>query len=164
MPSWVSYDMLTFILFLALVAGAAFFGGQWGAGEWYRRLSKPSWTPPSWLFAPAWTLLYVLIATAGFLIWNTGHESRTLLITLWGVQLMLNALWSYVFFGRKELGLALAELSALWLSIAAFTVVAWQVNQTASILFMPYLAWVSFAGALNAIIWRRNARAEAHPS
>jgi benzodiazapine receptor len=156
MPSWVSYNMLTFILFLALVAGAAFFGGQWGSNDWYRRLSKPSWTPPSWLFAPAWTLLYVLIATAGMLVWNTPHESRTLLLALWGCQLVLNALWSYIFFGRKELGLALAELSALWLSIAAFVVVAWPVNQLASVLFMPYLAWVSFAGALNASIWRRN--------
>jgi translocator protein len=156
MPSWVSYNMLTFILFLALVAGAAFFGGQWGAKDWYRTLSKPSWTPPSWLFAPAWILLYVLIAAAGTLVWNSGHESRSLLIAIWGLQLVLNGPWSYIFFGRKELGLALADIAALWLSIAALIVLAWPVSQTASILFMPYLAWVSYAAALNASIWRRN--------
>ncbi len=156
MPSWVSYNMLTFILFLALVAAAAFFGGQWNAKDWYRTLSKPSWTPPSWLFPPVWTLLYVLIAIAGMLVWNADHENRTLLLVIWSVQLMLNALWSYIFFGRKDIGLGLAEIIVLWLLIAAFVVLAWPVNQLASILFIPYLAWVSYAAALNASIWRRN--------
>lgn len=157
MPSWVSYDMLTFILFLTLVAGAAFFGGQWGANDWYRALSKPRWTPPSWLFPPVWTLLYVLIAIAGTLAWNTDHQSRTLLLALWGGQLALNALWSYIFFGRRDLAMGLAEIAALWLFIAGFIVLAWPVNQMAALLFMPYLAWVSYAAALNASIWRRNA-------
>ena len=156
MPSWVSYNMLAFICFLALVAGAAFFGGQWGAREWYRSLSKPSWTPPGWLFAPAWTLLYVMIAVAGFLVWNTPHESRTTLLAIWGVQLVFNALWSYVFFARRDMRLALADIAALWLAIAAFIVMAWPVNELAAALFTPYLAWISYAGALNAAIWLRN--------
>jgi translocator protein len=159
MPSWVSYNMLSFILFLALVAGAAFFGGQWNAKAWYGRLSKPGWTPPAWLFPPVWMLLYVFIAIAGWLVWNTDHENRTLLIVFWGAQLLLNALWSYIFFGRKEIGMALADIAALWLLIAAFIVLGWPANRLAAALFVPYLAWVSYAAALNASIWRRNAGA-----
>lgn len=156
LPSWVSDTLPTFLVFLGLVAAAAFFGGQWGAREWYRQLDKPSWTPPGWLFGPVWSLLYVMIAAAGLLVWQTPHESRPLLLGLWGAQLVLNALWSYVFFGRKELGYGLLEMMTLWLAIAAFIVMAWPVNQTASLLFMPYLAWISFAAALNAAIWLRN--------
>lgn len=156
MPSWVTYNMLAFIIFLALVAGVAFFGGQWDNKEWYASLNKPSWTPPSWLFPPVWFLLYAFIAIAGFLIWNTPHENRTLLLGLWAMQLVLNGLWSFIFFGKKEIGLALADIAALWLTIAAFTVLAWPVNQLASMLFIPYLAWVSYATALNGTIWRLN--------
>ncbi len=156
MPSWVSGNVMAFIFFLALVAAAAFFGGQWGAGPWYRSLSKPSWTPPDWLFPVAWTLLYVMIAIAGLLVWSTPHESRTTLLTLWGLQLALNALWSYIFFGRRDMRLALVDIMALWLTIAAFIVLAWPVNELAAILFMPYLAWVSFAALLNGTIWLRN--------
>ena len=156
MPSWTSYTMLTFIVFLALVAGAAFFGGQWGAGPWYRSLSKPSWTPPNWLFPAVWTLLYAMIAIAGLLVWNTPHESRTILLTLWGMQLVLNALWSYIFFGRRDMRLALVDIVLLWLTIAVFIMLAWPANELAAILFMPYLAWVSYATALNATIWLRN--------
>ena len=156
MPTWMSYNVLTFIVFLALVAGTAFFGGLWGANSWYRSLSKPGWTPPDWLFPAMWTLLYTLMAIAGWLVWNTPSESRTLLLSLWGVQLVLNGLWSYIFFGRRSIRLALADIAALWLVIAAFVIAAWPVNMLAAILFVPYLAWVSYAAALNADIWRRN--------
>ena len=149
LPSWDT--ALTFLFFLGLVAAAALFGGQWGAGQWYRELDKPSWTPPGWLFGPAWAVLYIMIAAAGFLVWQTLHEKRALLLGLWGAQLGLNALWSYIFFGRKELGLGLLEMMGLWLAIAAFIVFAWPVNPRAATLFMPYRAW-----SLNAAIWRRN--------
>jgi tryptophan-rich sensory protein len=162
MPSWASYNMLAFICFLALVAGAAFFGGQWGAGPWYRSLQKPSWTPPSWLFAPAWTLLYVMIAVAGFLVWNTPHPSRTTLLALWGVQLILNAFWSFIFFGRRDMRLALADIAGLWLTIVAFIAIAWPVNELAAILFMPYLVWISYAAALNTAILLRNPSPHQH--
>jgi len=156
MPSWTSYNMLTFIVFLALVAGAAFFGGQWSAAAWYRSLSKPSWTPPNWLFPAVWTLLYAMIAISGWLIWNSPDETRTTLLAIWAVQLLLNALWSYFFFGRQDMRTALVDIIALWVAIAAYIVIAWPVNQLAAILFMPYLAWVSYATALNADILRRN--------
>jgi translocator protein len=163
MPSWASYDVLTFIIFLALVAGAAFFGGQWGANAWYRSLSKPSWTPPNWLFPIAWTTLYIMIAIAGWQVWTTDHPNRMVPLTFWAMQLIFNAIWSYFFFGRKEMGAALADLIALWLAIAAFIVTAWPIHQTAAMLFMPYLVWVSFAGALNANIMMRNPRGAATP-
>ena len=156
MPSWMSSNMLTFILFLALVASAAFFGGQWGAGPWYRTLSKPSWTPPDWLFPAVWTLLYVLIAIAGWLVWDTDGANRPVLLTLWAAQLVFNALWSYIFFGRRDMRLALLDIVALWLAIGAFIVLAWPVNQLAAMLFVPYFVWVSYAMALNATIWMRN--------
>jgi tryptophan-rich sensory protein len=101
-------------------------------------------------------LLYTLMAIAGFLVWNTPHENRTVLLALWGAQLVLNALWSYIFFGARDMRLALFDIGALWLAIAAFIVTAWPVNELAAILFMPYLVWVSYATALNANIWLRN--------
>jgi tryptophan-rich sensory protein len=156
MTEWISSAPLPFAVFVGLVIAAAAFGGQWGAGPWYNTLSKPGWTPPNWLFPIAWTVLYLMIAVAGWLIWETPHPSRTVLLAVWGGQLLLNAVWSYIFFGRKEIGLALAELSALWLLIAIFVVLAWPVNQEAALLFLPYLVWVSYAGALNAAIWHRN--------
>jgi translocator protein len=156
MPSWASYDMLTFIIFLGLVAGAAFFGGQWGAKDWYRSLSKPSWTPPDWLFPIAWTLLYTFIAIAGWQVWDTPNEKRTTLLALWGVQLVLNAFWSFFFFGRRDMRMALVDIIGMWLAIAAFILIAWPVNQFAALLFTPYLVWVSYAAALNANIWLRN--------
>jgi len=156
MLDWIAPEIISFTVFVGLVIVAALFGGQWGAGPWYRTLSKPSWTPPDWLFPIAWSLLYLMIAIAGWLIWETPSESRTLLLALWGGQLILNASWSYVFFGRKEIGAAFIVLAGLWLTIAAFTILAWPVSARASVLFMPYLVWVSYAGALNLSIWRRN--------
>src|SRR5688572_19518910 len=128
MPSWVTNNMLAFIIFLALVAGAAFFGGPWNNTEWYRSLRKPEWTPPAWLFPPMWFLLYALIAIAGFVIWITPHGSRAWLLGLWRVHLVLNGLWSFIFFVRREIALALADIVALWLAIAAFNVLAWAVT------------------------------------
>jgi tryptophan-rich sensory protein len=156
MTELISSAPFSFAVFVGLVIAAAAFGGQWGAGAWYNALSKPGWTPPNGLFPVAWTVLYLMMAVAGWLIWETPHPSRPALLAVWGAQLLLNALWSYIFFGRKDIGLALAELSGLWVLIAIFTVLAWPVNREAALLFLPYLIWVSYAGALNAAIWRRN--------
>jgi tryptophan-rich sensory protein len=156
MTELISSAPFSFAVFVGLVIAAAAFGGQWGAGPWYNALSKPGWTPPNWLFPVAWTVLYLMMAVAGWLIWETPHPSRPVLLAVWGAQLLLNALWSYIFFGRKDIGVALAELSGLWVLIAVFVVLAWPVNREAALLFLPYLIWVSYAGALNAAIWRRN--------
>ena len=156
MPAWISPSLVSLLVFIALVGVTAALGGQWGSGPWYAALSKPDWTPPDWLFPPAWAALYLMIAVAGWLIWTTPHESRTLILALWAGQLLLNAAWSHIFFGRHEIALGLIDILALWATIAAFAVAAWPVNQWASLLFIPYLLWVTYAAALNASIWVRN--------
>ena len=156
MLDWISPELLSFIVFFGLVVAAAVFGGQWGADSWYQMLNKPSWTPPNWLFPVAWTILYFMIALAGWQIWETPGADTQLPLAAWGVQLLLNAFWSYIFFGRKQIGLALAEIVLLWIAIAAFIILAWDINRTAAWLFVPYLIWVSYAGALNAAILAGN--------
>ncbi len=142
------------IPFVASVMTVSVTGAMFRPGEWYQSLDKPSWTPPDWLFPPAWTLLYIAIAVAGWLVWLQNGFGPPLLV--WTIQLVLNGAWSYVMFGRKNIGAAMLTLGGLWLSVAWFAWLAWPVDQTASMLFWPYLAWVSFAGALNFAIWRLN--------
>ena len=106
------------------------------------------------MFGPVWTVLYIMIAIAGWMIWRTGDRARVLRV--WGIGLVLNALWSWLFFGRHLIGAALIDIVLIWASIVTFIVVAWPRSRAASILFMPYLAWVSLATALNFAIWRLN--------
>lgn len=143
------------MVFSALTAAAAVTGSQFMPGEWYSALNKPTWTPPNWLFPIAWTVLYIMIAIAGWLVWRRAGWCQA--IQIWGIGLILNALWSYIMFGRHEIGWALADIVGLWLSIAAFIWVALPIDLRASALFAPYLAWVSFATALNFAIWQMNA-------
>lgn len=146
------------IIFLGLVVGAASFGAFFEPGDWYAGLTKPSWTPPNWLFSPVWTFLYVLIAIAGWLVWRcTVSAQRNRALALWGVQLALNASWSWVMFGLHQIGAAVVIIIALWLTILAFAVTAWRISETASALFVPYLGWVSYATALNIAVWWLNA-------
>lgn len=149
-------DAATFGVFLGLVVAAAFFGGQWGANDWYRTLAKPSFTPPNWLFPIAWSVLYLMIAVAGFLVWKKGGPNANLALIVWVAQLVPNAIWSYIFFGRNELGLALAVLLIMWALIVLFMILAWAVDQNATLLFVPYFIWVSYAGVLNYTILKMN--------
>ena len=142
------------IVFFALTFAAALFGAQFKPGEWYVALAKPTWTPPSWVFGPVWTLLYIMIAVAGWMVWRQRGFGPALVV--WSVGLVLNALWSWLFFGQRLIGMALVDIVALWLTIVAFIAAAYPVSRTASFLFVPYLAWVSFATALNFAIWRLN--------
>lgn len=142
------------IVFAALVVLAASSASLFMPGEWYAALNKPSWTPPNWAFPVAWTILYIMIAIAGWLAWRSGGWTPA--IRAWGAGLLLNALWSYVMFGRHEIALALVDLCALWATIVVFIVTAWPISRTASYLFLPYLAWVTFAGALNFAVWQMN--------
>jgi tryptophan-rich sensory protein len=135
----------------------AVVGGRFLPGEWYRALDKPPWTPPGWVFGPAWTALYLSMGVAAWLVWRERLGPRALVpLALFGAQLVLNGLWSWLFFGLRRPGLALADIGALWLAIAATVVAFWGVRPLAGALLLPYLAWVSFATALNADIWRRN--------
>jgi len=142
------------VAWLALCFGAGGVGARFRPGAWYAELRKPAWNPPAWLFAPVWTLLYALMAAAVWLVWRQAGVTPELGLFL--VQLALNAAWTWLFFGLRRPGLALAEIAALWLAIAATAVAFWSVVPVAGLLLTPYLAWVTFATALNAALWRLN--------
>ena len=142
-------------VFLLLVFLVAQLGWLFPPGEWYADLSRPPFAPPNWVFGPVWTVLYVMIAVAGWLVWQASG-TRSKAIALWSTQLVLNALWTPLFFGLHMLGVALLEMTLLWLVIAACVVVFRPVSKVAAWLFVPYLAWVSFAWALNAGFWLFN--------
>ena len=141
-------------VFILITAVAAVLGARYMPGPWYEALAKPSWTPPNWLFGPAWTILYIMIAVAGWRAWRAGGISPAL--TFWALNIIANALWSYIMFGQRNIGLALIDASAMWLTIVGFIALSWNLDRTAALLFVPYLAWVSFATALNFSIWRMN--------
>jgi tryptophan-rich sensory protein len=126
-------------------------------GGWYSSLNKPSWNPPPWIFGPVWSLLYMMMAVAAWLVWREGgwkQHGRTLGLFL--LQWLLNALWTPLFFGMHRSGLAFAEIIMLWIVLAATLRLFWQVSKVAGVLLVPYLAWVSLAAALNFAIWRLN--------
>jgi len=145
----------TLAVFIVLVlGGGTLIGVTTLPGGWYAGLIKPSFNPPNWIFAPVWTLLYLLIAIAGWRIWQ--RDPRSTAMTAWFIQLGLNFVWSPVFFGAHRIGLALAIIVALLAAILSFIATAWPRDRVASWLFVPYAAWVTFATALNAAVWRLN--------
>ena len=145
------------VCFAAAALGGLFTGPATQPGGWYEWIAKPSWTPPSWLFGPVWTLLYGAMAVAGWLVWREGGwRAQKVPLALFFVQLALNTLWSYLFFGLRSPGLAFAEIVALWIAILATLIAFWRVSRLAGGLFVPYLAWVTFAAALNYSVWRLN--------
>ncbi|WP_397544075.1 tryptophan-rich sensory protein TspO [Roseovarius salis] len=145
---------ICFAVFLAACFAAGSTGGLFPPGAWYARLRKPWFTPPDWLFPVAWTTLYICIAAAGARA--AVSPDNALAMALWGLQIALNGLWTPVFFGLRRMKLGLIVLSALWVSVAATMVALWQVDWIAGLLFVPYLAWVSVAGALNLAVIRLN--------
>ncbi len=145
---------LSLVIFLVVVFATAAFGSAFTPGEWHAALNKPAWNPPNWLFAPVWTTLYIMIAVSGWLIWR--EDEKTLAMSLFAVQLILNGAWSWLFFGRHAIGFALVDIAVLLLVIAAMIIVYWPMNRLAAGLLMPYALWVGFATALNAAIWRLN--------
>jgi len=148
---------LSLLVFIGICVATAMTGILFKPGEWYKALDKPSWTPPDWSFGPVWSVLYVMIAVAGWLVWtNLGMSG---LLVLWGAQLVLNAMWSFLFFGIRRMDLAFVDVVMMWLSIAAFIVLASAAVPLAALLFVPYLIWVTIASALNLSVWRRNPQA-----
>ena len=142
-------------LFLLLVVGGGVAIGFLNApGEWYAGLAKPPFNPPNWVFAPVWTVLYVLIAVAGWRTFERDRSSRPM--KLWWAQLVLNFLWSPVFFAAHRIGLALLVILLLLAAILAFPVMSWRQSRVAVWLFAPYAAWVAFAAVLNGSIWLLN--------
>lgn len=144
---------------IPLVVGftAGFFTTT-GPGSWYQTIQKPSWNPPSWVFAPVWTTLYVLMGVALFLIWKNEENAfvKRYAITLFAVQLVLNFFWSFIFFRLEEPGWAFAEIILLWVFILATIFSFARVNTLAAWLLVPYISWVSFASILTYTIWTMN--------
>ena len=125
---------------------------------WYRTLEKPTWNPPDWIFGPVWTLLYILMGVALWLVWRLGWDNpqvrRALL--LFGVQLLFNLLWSLIFFGLRRPDWALLEIVVLWVLILATATQFYRLQPVAGWLLVPYQLWVTFAAGLNAAIWWLN--------
>ncbi len=139
----------------SLAAGA--IGSMFTPGAWYDSLAKPSWTPPGAVFGPVWTVLYLLMGGAAWLVWQrAGFRGAGTALAVFLVQLACNALWSYLFFGLRRPDLALADIVILWTLILVATVLFWRQTRPAGILLLPYLAWVGFATGLNFAIWRMN--------
>lgn len=141
--------------FLGLSLATASTGGIFRPGQWYETLAKPWWRPPSWAFGPAWAVLFVCIAVSGWLVWKA-PGATTLALGVFGLQLVLNAAWSPIFFGLRRPDWAFAEILLLWLSIAACIALFHPIDARAAWLLVPYLAWVSFAATLNFAMWQLN--------
>jgi translocator protein len=146
--------------FLAASFAVATVGGMFtsaGMPEWYMGLEKPAFNPPSWVFGPVWTVLYILMAVAAWRVWRVaGFRGATTALVLYFVQLALNLAWSGIFFALRSPGWALVEIVVLWLAILATTILFFRHDRVAGWLLVPYLLWVSFASLLNGAIVRLN--------
>lgn len=147
------------LLFGGLTVGAALLGwmAQSRPDSWYRRLKKPSFTPPAWVFGPVWTVLYTLNALSGYQIWKRRREPGAgRALGLWGAQLGANAAWTPLFFGLRKPGAALIDVLLLNAALAAYRREAKKIAPVASKMVLPYALWVAFATLLNEEIWRKN--------
>lgn len=142
------------LTFLVSFVGAQ--GSLLGLGDWYASLQKPPFNPPSWVFAPVWTILYLMMGIAAFQIWQTKSPRRPLALTVYVIQLLLNGLWSWIFFAWQRLLESAIEISMLWVFIVLTMVVFVRIQRSAAWLLIPYLAWVSFASVLNWTIYGLN--------
>lgn len=146
----------TFFIFLLVSAAAASTGMFFKPGEWYRSLVKPSFTPPDWLFPVAWTIIYLLLAWAGYRLTLIPGSQEVL--ALWAAQIALNTLWTPVFFGAQRVFAGMVILVLLWLVVAAMVVLALRLDVITGLILFPYLVWLCVAAALNFAILRNNPR------
>jgi tryptophan-rich sensory protein len=154
-------DLLRLAVSIAICQLAGFVGSVFtriSVGTWYAALKKPSFTPPNWVFSPVWITLFVLMGIAAFLVWNKGLSDQKVRIALsiFSVQLILNVLWSAMFFGLRSPLAGLIEIAVLWIAILLTILYFFRVSNTAGMLLIPYILWVSFAAVLNFSIWRLN--------
>lgn len=151
--------MVGLVAWLAVCFVAAALGGlaSASAGDFYLRLQRPVWAPPAWLFGPAWTVLYVLMGIAAWLVWKTqGLRAAKGPLALFLIQLACNALWTWIFFVWRSGSVAFAEILILWALILWTSAAFWRIRPLAGALLIPYLAWVTFAAALSYSVWQRN--------
>lgn len=153
--SWLELLASILIAQMAGILGALFTA--YSIPTWYTTLVKPSWNPPNWVFGPVWTLLFLCMGIAAYLIWRLPKsEERRNALRLYAAQLMLNLFWTVIFFGQRNLGLALIEIGVLWVSIVMTGILFYRLSKPAGWLFVPYLLWVSFAASLNFVLFQLN--------
>jgi translocator protein len=153
--SWLS--LLPFVVVCFAAAGIGSFFTNASVKTWYTQLRRPEWTPPNWIFGPVWTGLYLMMAISAWLVWRgSSWASARFALILFAIQLVLNILWSIVFFGLRKVGPAFGEILLLWMMIIATAVAFYPLSLLAAWLLIPYIVWVVFASYLNFRIWQLN--------
>ena len=157
MTVWRSLGMLMFLVALCLAVGqlGVFFTTE-QTFAWYNTLIKPHWTPPGLLFPLIWTLLYVMMAIAAWLVWRVKKPGYRLALIIWSVQLLLNGLWTPLFFGHQAIVMGLVVLAILWLCLVMTVFLFYKQSRLAALLMFVYFIGITFAGALNFVIWQMN--------
>lgn len=153
---FAKFVVAIFVCFLAAFIGSAFTAPA--IPEWYAGIEKPLFAPPNWVFAPVWTVLFLLMGFSLYIVWNKGLKKRETVfaVFVFGVQLFLNVLWSFFFFGLRNPFLAFVEIILLWFFVLATTMFFYRESRKAGVLLFPYLLWTSFAAFLNYNIWILN--------
>lgn len=151
------YKLIISLLLPQLAGGIGGIFTSRSVSTWYKTLSKPALNPPDWIFGPVWTTLFLLMGYALYLVWTseTG-QNKKLAYAIFGAQLVLNTLWSIIFFGLQNPGTAFLEIGILWLAIAFNIILFYRINRWAGYFLLPYIAWVSFAASLNYSLWMLN--------
>jgi translocator protein len=153
-------NILTVIICIALpliVGGVAGIATSGNINAWYATLNKPVFNPPNYLFGPVWTILYILMGISLFMIWRSPScDARNYALAIFGIQLILNFAWTFLFFHYKLPGWAFVEIILVWISVMAMIIIFHRINKTAAFIQIPYLLWVSFASVLNGSIWYLN--------
>lgn len=156
MKNWLKFILSIVLVFIVGAFGSIFTASS--VSSWFTTLAKPSFNPPAWLFGPVWTILYIMIGISLFLVWTTkaNKNLKKKAYQVFGIQLILNAMWSAAFFGMKNPGLAFIVIAFLWILIIVNMVLFYKIKKSAGYILIPYLLWVSFASVLNFAIWILN--------
>jgi len=156
MKRWVKFIVSILVCQMAGVVGSFFTYPS--IPTWYATLQKPSFSPPNWLFAPVWITLFTLMGVSAYLVWNKGLKNKQVKesLSIFGIQLILNAFWSFLFFGLKSPLYAFIEIIILWGAIVLTILKFYKISKKAGLLLFPYIIWVSFAMVLNFYVWRLN--------
>ena len=154
MNKWIRLVITILICQMAGIIGSVFTISS--IPTWYASLNKPWFSPPNWLFGPVWITLFTLMGISLYLMWNRGLKSVKIPLTLFGVQLILNTVWSFLFFGLESPFIAFIEIIILWISIALTIISFYRISKKAGLILLPYIIWVSIATALNYYIWILN--------
>ncbi|MEX2381759.1 MAG: TspO/MBR family protein [Opitutales bacterium] len=150
-------QILGLVGWLLVSFGVAWFGSRFEQGAWYQELNTAPWTPPGWVFGVAWSILYILMAVAAWLIWRRGGlAANSKALGAYGVQMLFNALWSWLFFGLQKPGFALLDLSLLLVALTTTLFLFWRKSLFAGLLLIPYYLWILYALSLNIWIWVYN--------